>query len=226
MRKIVIFGTTEFSHELCYYVEHDGQDEVAAYVLDQKYVQESRFEGKKVVAYEELPSIFAKDEIEILISLGYSQMNRNRQGIFERCKQDGWRIGSYIHSSAQNLASSIGEGNLIMDKADLRFHSVIGDGNIILTKTVIAHECTIGNFNYFAGSNHICGCSKIGNRNFFGTNCVLTHQTKIGNSNMIGAGVCLGRSLEDHMVAASAAVRVRPMNERSMDLMLMNEMKG
>ena len=223
MRKVVIFGTTNFSRELSYYVEHDGGDEVAAYVLDKKYMKESTLDGKKVIAYEELESVYAKDEIEILISLGYSRMNQNRKEVFERCKRDGWQIGSFIHSSVENLASSVGEGNLIMDKAELRFHSVIGDGNILMTKTVITHDCIVGDFNYFAGSNHITGYCNIGNYNFFGTNCVITDRRIIGNHNIVGAGVCLNRPLEDHMFVAPAANRINSASEKMMDLMLIGK---
>lgn len=226
MRKILIYGTTDFSKEVRYYIESDRYGEVAAYVLDRQYVTEKRYDDLEVIAYEELEQHYAKDEIEILITLGYSQMNDNRKKVFEKCKANGWRIGSFIHSSAENLSASIGEGNIIMDKVELRLHTAIGNGNIFLTKTVLSHESTVGDFNYFAGSNHIDGHNRIGNNNFLGTDCILTHEGRIGDYNLIGAGVCLGKNLGDHMMAAPAAVRTRSMSKRAMDLLLMGKMRS
>lgn len=222
MRKLVIFGTTDFSRELCYYVEHDGGDEVVAYVLDQKYVKETIYDGKKVIAYEELESFFAKDEIEIIVSLGYSSMNDNRKIVFERCMRDGWKIGSFIHSKAINLSKSMGIGNIIMDRAEVRLGSEMGDGNVVLALTIISHDCKVGDFNYFAGSNHINGRNKIGSNNFFGTNCILTDGGKIGNYNLIGAGTCVSKKIDDGMLIAQAPTRELKTDKRSMDIFLMN----
>lgn len=226
MRKIVIYGTTDFSKEVRYYVESDNYGKILAYVLDRKYMKEKIFDDRKVIAYEELEKYYSKDEVEVLITLGYSKMNDNRKAIFEKCKKDGWKIGTFIHSSVENLAKAIGEGNIIMDKVELRLNSIIGDGNIFLTNTIISHECHVGNFNYFAGSNHINGNNRIGDNNFLGTNCILTHGGKIGSYNMIGAGTCLGKILQDNMLVAPAAVRISRMNKRSMDFLLMDGMKG
>lgn len=222
MKNILIYGTTEFSKELRFYIENDSSERVLAYVLDKQYIDKKSFDDKPIIAYEDLKGIYSKEDIEIIISLGYSKMNDNRKKIFVKCMDDGWKVGSFIHSSVSNLAKSIGVGNIIMDNVDLRFNCSIGDGNIILTRTVIAHETVVGNFNYFAGSNHINGKNYIGNNNFLGTNCMMADSGYMGDYNLIGSGVALGKKIDSHMMVASAPVRVRKVNSRAMDIILLN----
>lgn len=224
-KKLVIYGTTSFSEELCFYIERQGCGEVFAYVLDAFYLKLPRFCGKAVIAYEELGSYFLKDEMEVLISVGYSKMNNARKKLFEKCQKDGWKIASFVHSSANILADSIGVGNIIMDRADLKYHTKIGNGNIICANTIISHESMVGDFNYFAGSNHINGQCRIGSNNFLGTNCMIADHRSIGNYNLIGAGVCLNKSIGDDTVVAPAAVRERKSNVRAMNLLLMQSGK-
>ncbi len=223
MKKIVIYGTTVFSRELRYYIESDYQGEVVAFVLDREYIDVNEFDDLPIIPYEDLLTYYKKDEIEILISLGYSKMNDNRKAVFEKCKNDGWEIGSFIHSSALNLADYIGMGNIVMDKAEIRLHAKIGDGNILLPHVCVDHDNCVGNFNYFAGGCHVCGLTTIGNNNFLGANSILENGLTIQDYNLIGAGTCLSKDLGNENVVTSSAVKVRSLNKQAMDLLLMNK---
>ncbi len=223
MNNLVIYGTTDFSKELHYYVEADHQGKVLAFVLDRQYIKENEFDGLPVLPYDELDTQYGKEEIEILVSLGYSKMNDSRRAIFDKCTNDGWKIASFIHSSVQNLASQIGMGNIVMDKADLRLNAKIGDGNIILTRTMISHDCCVGDFNYFGGDNAICGNVKIGNHNFLGSNCIVENRRVIKDYNLIGAGAYVNKDIECEMLVTQSVTRARKADKRMMDIFLMRK---
>ena len=118
MKKLVIFGTSGVAKELRYFAETDGY-EVVAYVLDRCYITECKFDGRPLIAYEELADHYKRDEIALLIMTGYSNMNDNRKDILERCRNDGWQTPSFIHSSVLNLSKSVGIGNIIFPISSL-----------------------------------------------------------------------------------------------------------
>jgi len=219
VKKLVIFGTSGVAKELRYFAETDGY-EVVAYVLDRCYITECKFDGRPLIAYEELADHYKRDEIALLIMTGYSNMNDNRKDILERCRNDGWQTPSFIHSSVLNLSKSVGIGNIIFPSAELGLGMVLGDGNVINRHTIISHDAVAGNYNFFAGSNHICGCTKIGNNNFFGTNSTVIDNGVIGDYNLVSAGVCLNKKLENNQMVAPVSVRERTMSIKAMDLLL------
>ncbi len=220
MPDFVIYGTTDLSGQLHYYVEADHQGKVLAFVVDRPYIHSEEFDGLPVIAYDELQDRFSQNEIEILVSLGYSGMNDNREAVFKKCQADGWKIGSFIHSSVQNLAAHMGEGNIILDHADLRLHSSIGDGNIIGANTFIGHDNIIGDFNWFSGNSSSAGRVQIGDHNFIGNQAVFGDHCRIGDYNLIGAGTCVSQDIGNEMVLSPAPARMRKADKRVMDLFL------
>lgn len=224
MKKLVIFGINSEAKELRHFAESDGYD-VVAYTLDRQFITESEFNGRPLIAYEDLDSQYKKDEIGILIMIGYSNMNDNRKQIFERCQKDGWMLPSFVHSSVLNLSKSMGMGNIIFPSVELGQDTVLGDGNLINRHAIISHDASIGDFNYIAGSNHLCGFARIGNHNFLGTNSTIIDNCEIGNYNLLSAGVCLNVKLTDNQLVTSPALRVQTLRARVMNSLLLHLMK-
>jgi len=221
MKKVVIFGTNSEAKELRHFVETDGY-EVVAYTLDRQFVTDSEFNGRPLIAYEDLDKHFKKDETSIFIMLGYSNMNDNRKQIFEKCQKDGWMLPSFIHSSVLNLSKSIGKGNIIFPHVELGQDTVLGDGNLINRHAIISHDAVIGNFNYIAGSNHLCGFTRIGDHNFLGTNSTIIDNGEIGDYNLLSAGVCLNIKLTNNQLVTPPALRVRTLSTRVMNSLLLH----
>lgn len=224
MRKVVIFGNNHFAEEVAYFVETDGHDEVVAYTLDDEYVMEDSFAEKELIPFSKLEQKYRKDEIEIIVAIGYNQMNTVRKAVTDKVKNSGWKIGQFIHSTAQIYDASIGEGNIIFDFTQIRHHTKIGDGNIVLANSIISHDCSIGDYNYFAGSVRILGCNKIGNFNFMGNSMIKTDSGTIGDMNLCAAGVVVNSDLESQMLVTAEKCRVTKSNQRLMNIMLMKQM--
>ena len=224
MKKYLIFGTNGIAKDLCNFIE-DAGDEMLAYVQDRKYIKEGFFYGKKILPYEELGNCYSKDEITLLIVVGYSRMSENRKIILERCRKDGWDISSFIHTSVLNYAKFIGDGNLIFPNVYLGSDAVIGNGNIIGARSALGHDSVLGNYNFFAGDNRVCGQVSIGNHNFLGDSCTVVDNLKMGDYNLVGAGVCLNKNMQSHTIAANTEIRMQPMNLKGMDLLLKRTLK-
>lgn len=212
MRQIIIFGITDFARELTYYLETDSGDQVVAYTLNKEYIKEETFNGRKLIPYEDLHQFYSKDDVEILITIGYRQMNDIRKNIFQMCKKDNWKIASFIHSSVRNMSIRMGEGNIILENVDLRYESEIGDGNILLTGTCISHNTKIGNFNYFVGG-HIGGYSVAGNNNFVGIRSIIQNNVNIGDYNVIDAGVCLSKTIDNTNLVQASNIKIKKLDK-------------
>lgn len=221
MKKVLIWGTTMFSKEMMNYVKINSENwDCIGFTLDKDYIDTTTFCEYPVFAFEELSSNFNMDDIEIIPSIGYHNINQNRLRLFKKCKQKNYKIANFIDKSVVNYSKSIGYGNIILDYVQLNFDSVIGNGNIIKGNTTIAHDTIVGEFNYFAGTNHVGGDCKIGNYNFFGISSIIKSSSTIGNSNLIGAATYVDINLEDYSIISPAKNRTLKSNERSIKLLL------
>lgn len=225
VKKTIILGISNFSSEVCYLAEESGAAVVDAFTVNRKYIVNDTFMGKPVVAYEDLADMYRKDEVEIIVTIGYSNMNENRKMVFEMLEADGWTIGSYVSPDAALHDVTLGKGNIIFDNVQIRHNAKLGDGNILLANTIISHNCSIGSFNYFAGSVHILGNNVIGDCNFFGNSSIKTDGGIVGNCNLFGAGTVVHDNCEDKYVVMPAGNRTIKSNIRIMNAMLMKNSK-
>lgn len=201
MRKILLYGNNEFAKLMKYYIETDTNRNIEGIVVEKKYIKEDSFEGLPVIPFEECEERYPINEFDILICIGYSQMNNVRKKIFCECKQKGYKIASYLHSSSKIANNAIlGEGNIILEDTLIQPFSVIGDGNLIWHKVSIAHDCHIGNFNTITGMTSISGIVKIGNNCFFGTNSTIKDKININDYTLIGANAYISKDTDEFSV--------------------------
>lgn len=220
MSNIIIFGTSAFSKLMKWYIENDTENCVIGFTLNAAYIKEKTFCQCPVYEFETLDKTFPDKNFEILITVGYSQMNGIREKVYYECKERGLNIGSFIHSTVTLYSYDIGEGNIILENVRIQPFSKIGNGNIIQHFTIISHEAEVGNFNYFAGNVHIAGLSKVGNRCFVGINGILQNGVELASYNLVGAGSCVSKNTEECMITAPNKNRCFKSSIRAMDLFL------
>lgn len=203
MKKWILYGNTAFAKLLKWYIENDTDRSVTAVTVEDEYIDSDTFEGLPVVPFSEIVEKYVPDEYEILICVGYSHMNDVRKKIFFQCKEKGYAIASYIHSTAHIAANvSMGEGNIILEDALIQPYVKLGDCNFLWCKTVIAHECLMGSFNTIAGMASVSGCVKIGNHTFIGNSATIGDHVKISDYTLLGGGVYIGKDTKPYGVYA------------------------
>ncbi len=220
MRKIVIFGTSPFAKLMKWYIENDSDDAIVCFTVEKAYMNETEFCGLPVVAFEELDTICKKDEVEILVTVGYRKMNQIREQIFKKCEDAGYKIASFIHSTVVNYADSVGYGNIILEEVKLQPFCSVGNGNIIQHFTIISHEAQVGDFNYFAGNVHIAGLSSVAHHCFVGINGLVQNTIKLAPYTMVGATACVNANTEEGTVITPSKNRVIKTSVKAMDMFL------
>lgn len=203
MKDVVLYGNGSFAQLLKWYLDHDDERKVVAATVEEAYRNMPQFEGLPLIPFERLKEQYAPDDVEILLGVGYTQMNNVRRRIFEACKQKGYALAQYIHSSVRLSDAKMGEGNIIFEDTLLEPFVQIGSGNIIWYKSVIAHNSTIGNFNLIAGNASICGFSQVKNHCFIGSGAVIRDKIKIEDYTLVGAAAYAAADTQKFQVVAA-----------------------
>ena len=202
MKKVVVFGTTDFAEVLSYWLEKDDRYEIAAYTLHQKYLSaaEKTFRGYPLVAFETLSQVYPPSTYELFLCIGYKQMNQHRRDIWEQAKKMGYRIASYQHPSSIVEAQELGEGNIFMEGTILGAYTQVGKGNVFYPAAHIAHHTKIGNFNFFAVSCAVAGHVQVGDFCFVGNNSTIRNGIQLQDYTLVGAGSYLAHDSPSHSV--------------------------
>lgn len=218
MKNMIIWGPKDLGRLLNYYIKSDDPRKVVAFTVDKAYMDRDSFCGLPVIPFEDLKDNYCPDEYEILIAVGNSKMNNVRKNIFCRCKDAGYQIASYIHSSCSVHSTDIGEGNIMLENCLIYPYSKIGSGNLLWDHVLISHDCVVGDFNTFSSYADLCGYVKIGNNGYFGKHCILNDYLEIADYSLIGAGSYVKAKTKEYDVVVPPRSIVLE-NKKSLDLM-------
>ena len=218
MKNLVIFGTNDFGRLLKYYIEKDDNRKVEGFTVNRNYIQEDEFLGVPVVPFEEIESKYSPEKYEILIAIGNSKMNDVRKNVYMQCKEKGYTMASYIHSSCSIHSNDIGEGNILLENCLVYPYAKIGNGNLMWDHVLISHDCTVGDFNTFSSYADLCGYVKIGNNGYFGKHCILNDFMEIADYTLVGAAAYAKKNTKPYDVVVPARSIILE-NKKSTDLM-------
>ncbi len=105
MANVVLFGLRDFASLAHFYLKYDSPHEVVAFTVDRDFLPaDPTFEGLPVVPFDELENRYPPTEFAGFAPLSHQGMNRVRQGVYERFKQKGYRLISYISSRRDVLS--------------------------------------------------------------------------------------------------------------------------
>lgn len=202
MKKLILYGNTGFAKMIKYYIDTDTDREIAFFTVEKDYIKEREIDSIEVIAFEDIKvEMYPPEEYEILICIGYSNMNNVRKDIYSKCKTLGYTIASYIHSSTRIPDGTvIGDGNIILEDVTIQPFVQIGNSNLIWYKTAIAHDCIIGDFNTLCGMMSLSGCVTINNNCFIGNNATIRDHIQIRDYTLIGAGAYIDKDTEEYSV--------------------------
>lgn len=225
-KKVVIFGINTLGANALAFYRNEKTAEVAAFTVDAQWLTEPSFHGIPVIPYQELPSAYPPNEYSILVSVGYSDLNRNRERVMNRVREDGYSLASCISTRTNILADSIGENAFIFPGCTIDPYVTIGEGVLICSNTYIAHFCDIGSYSYISGSTTIAGTTDIGHHAIIGCNVTIGHSISLGAFNFLGDGALVRRSTNDYEVFIPEQTPVAPLNSERMKIMLVEPLHG
>jgi sugar O-acyltransferase (sialic acid O-acetyltransferase NeuD family) len=186
MAKYVVFGDSAFAERIHKYISIEKVGEVLAFTNEESFITRSEINGVPVVPFERLSKLYDIESFELLICIGYAQMNQLREKIYHMCKKQGYKIGTWISKSALIYSEDIEEGNIIMPGTLVGPTCSIGKCNIIASRVCISHDSIIGNFNFISSAVTTGGFANIGNNTFIGLNATIRDGIKIEDYTLVG----------------------------------------
>ncbi len=196
----MLFGTGNLTDVLFYYLKKFNTVEVAAFTVDQKFINSNTHCELPLISFEAIEQKFPPDLYELLIPLTPNKMNTLRENKFTEAKQKGYTLANFIHSSVVNESVELGENNIIFENVVLQPFAKIGNNNVIWSSSYIGHHVTIGNNNWISAGTVIGGESKIKNNCFTGINTSFKNNLIIEDETFIGMGLSITRSTKQQEV--------------------------
>jgi sugar O-acyltransferase (sialic acid O-acetyltransferase NeuD family) len=201
-KKIIIFGVTKFAEMLKFYIDTETTNKVAGFTVDREYIDSKYFNSNiPIKAFDEIDDIFPKEEYKILPVVGYNCMNRIREKVFNKIKEKGYEIDSFIHPTAYVASNCVmGEGNIILENTTIQPFVTIGSGNVFWSNCNISHHTKIGDYNFFAPASALAGNVEVAHHCFVGNNCTIKNGVTVMPYTLIGAGSYISANTQEYSV--------------------------
>lgn len=204
VENVVIIGSEINAKIIFDIITREPTITVSAFAVHHSFLTSKELFGKKVIPFENLTKDFPPTDFKLINAVGYSNLNKNREKIFNEAKQLGYSFLTYIHHAATNFSQNIGEGALVMPGAIIEPFATIGFNSVIWSNVVIAHNATIEENCWIASGSVIAGEAKIKRNSFLGINTSIVNKITVGEYNIIGA-----RSLIAKNTAANSVFLAR-----------------
>jgi sugar O-acyltransferase (sialic acid O-acetyltransferase NeuD family) len=199
MKRIVVFGTSDFAIQVSSYLKNDSDYEIVAYTVDSEYNEGKTFLDLPVVDFEEVQKIYPPEEFGMFVAVGYHKLNKTRESKFNEAKLKGYKLVSYVCS--KNIVWSdlelgencfVMEGNIIQMPVKILDNVFVGIGNGIGHNTLIRENC------FLTSKVMIGGFCTIGKNTFIGLGAIIRDKIVIGENNILGAGSIILKSTNNN----------------------------
>ncbi|MGF1765966.1 acetyltransferase [Enterovibrio makurazakiensis] len=204
MKSIVLAGNGTTAEILYEYVKQDSRYNVVAVIADDEYVKDQNFLDVPCLKLSALECHYHNSDVAVVIAMGYDDLNRSRQSMFDRIKHIGYKIETYIHPDAKVYTSNqIGEGSVVLPGAVLEPYSKLGKNSMIWCNSTVAHHADIGDHCWLASGCVISGSAVVGDNTFIGVNSTIVNEVEVGKLNLVGAGALISKCTKANTVHLS-----------------------
>lgn len=209
---LYIFGAGEFACIAYEYFTHDSDFEVKGFVVDENYLDE--YAADLPFPPISTQEFMAKDNskvVKVFVAIPATNLNKNRQNIYEMLKNSGYQFASYISSSAfvwHNV--KIGENCFIFENNVLQPYVEVGNNVILWSGNHLGHRSKVMDHVFISSHVVISGYCEIGKNSFLGVNSTLNDGIKVAPYTVIGASAHLVRNTEEGLVYIGSPAKVMP----------------
>jgi sugar O-acyltransferase (sialic acid O-acetyltransferase NeuD family) len=209
-RPIIVFGAGSFASLAAHSLTHDAQRRVLGFTVDAGHLHAPTHDGLPVFPFETLAEHVRPADCEILVALGYLQINGLRE---ERCaaaEAMGYDLSRYVSRYARIAPDTpIGRNGQIYENAILQPYVRLGADVIVRAGANIGHHSEIGDHAFIASGAVTGGNVSIGQRCFIGLGAIIRDGVRLGDRCFIGAGAVVTGDIEaDAVYVGNPARRI------------------
>lgn len=204
MGRVILFGLTEMSEMMHFYLTHDSDHEVAAFTVDEEYLNHESFCGLPVLPFKTIESAYPPDEFEMGVMLGFKDVNRLRATKYAEAKAKGYKMLTYVSSKAIIWpGASIGENSYIFEQSVIMPFSRIGNNVVVSINSLVGHHSIISDHTFLSAHSVVLGCVTVGAYCILGANSTIKDFITVGESCVIGVGTVITKNTKDGQVYVS-----------------------
>lgn len=211
-KKAIIFGTGSIAELAYYYLTHDSEYEVVAFTADKEFISEDTFFELPLENFENIETIYNPSNYEIFIALSYANLNKVRENKYNKAREKGYTLLSYISSRCTNFSDEIGDNCFILEDNTIQPYVKIGSNVTLWSGNHIGHHSVIESHNFIASHAVISGHCTIKSYSFIGVNATIRDGITIETENIIGAGALILKNTKEKEVYVAKKTEVFPKN--------------
>jgi sugar O-acyltransferase (sialic acid O-acetyltransferase NeuD family) len=206
-KPVVIFGAGSFAQVAAVYLTKDSPRNVVGYTVDGRYLTGNTFAGLPIVAFEDLLESHPPERVDLLVATGFRGVNQIRRGIYERCKQAGYELVTYVSSGSSVMTDEpLGDNVFVFEANVIQPFVEIGHDVVLWSGNHVGHHSRIEDHCFIASHAVISGHVTIGEASFVGVNATFRDGISLGPSCVVGAGaVVLADQSEGTVLRATEA---------------------
>jgi sugar O-acyltransferase (sialic acid O-acetyltransferase NeuD family) len=199
IKKVVVYGNTVLSKTLYYDAINNPYFEIVCFTVDEEYLHDSEFLGLPQINFQEITESYPPSEYDMIAILGGYRCMRNREIMYFKAKNKGYKLRNYISPSCEITPEiHMGENNLIFSQAYIGRGGKIGSNNIIREQVYLGHDFIIGNNNFIGAGCKIGGTCVIENTCYLGLGATIINNTTLAEETLVGAGSVVIRNTKPY----------------------------
>ncbi len=203
-KKIILIGNGNYAETLKFYIDNITDWEIVAYADEFIEGKDSLFNGLPFINLSLLPEEYSNDKFEVIIGVGYHNMNKNRKRIYMKLKSMGYNLPNLIHPSSIINNTQMGDANIIMSNCVFEPNAVIGSNIIIWDGVLIGHNTFVGDHSHFAAVSMIAGNCRVGEGCFLGNHSTIKDGGVLADYTLVGAGTYVSKDTKPYDVIVPA----------------------
>lgn len=200
-KKLIIFGAGILGHLAYEYFSKDSDYEVVCFTAQNEFITEKKFCNLPIVPFENIEDIYSPSEYSMYIALGWYKLNRNRTEFYNKAKEKGYKLASYISSKTFIWDDvEVGDNCFIMENCILQPKVKIGNNVTLWSGCCVEHFSEIENNVTLVSRVAVAGNTKIMENTFIGVNASIGDNLIIEKDNFIAMGSVVRKSTMENSV--------------------------
>lgn len=200
-KKLIIIGLSNNAKLAAYYFQKDSIYNVIGFAVNKIYKTVEVFQGLPVYEIESLEEKHPPNEVDVFVAVGYKEMNRIRESLYNEMKNKGYCLPNYISSKCSFLTEEkVGDNNFILEDNTIQPFVKIGSNNVMWSGNHIGHDVVIGDNNFITSHVVISGFTRVKNNCFIGVNATLRDDIEIADKTLIAAGAVIMKDTKSEEV--------------------------
>ncbi|HRD69439.1 MAG TPA: acetyltransferase [Legionella sp.] len=201
MKKIILAGNAITAEILTEYLKQDNRYNVVALTVDDEYADLNGIPEFDTIPLSMLSNQFDPHHHSVIMAMGYNDINRTRETMFQRLKEIGYPIETYVHPDARVYTQyPIGEGSIVLPSTVIEPHVRIGSNTMIWANVTIGHHSIVEDHCWIASDAVIAGQATVKRNSFVGVNATVVNQVSVGEYCIIGAGALITKNVKSSSV--------------------------